>query len=468
MISQMNAFSISARRFVLSSWCYRSKSVQHLSAPLQLLAQNNSSGSMAFHSQSKGLANHLRGVLDKLGMTESQWKIRESEHSASEELNSNHSTSSTLNNRRIRRRRSSNNGNLIPSNNHLHPHDVKLNDPYFYANPRTISAENEVTARLKVNSVYVANSIDLSSTLTKVFNPSSKSPAINYTFGKTKLVVELPPIMNVSNDSNMGNTRQQVHPRYVAIFRYGSIVFFNISTEEVSSLTESIMKNSTDPVSKGYEKREYFEVAICPNMLSTAHVNADFATVKELDSDCVAVISTIMGQTVAFDSYNDTVDELLAKFADTNSTVKNTGNFTSMERETLFKLVAKNNSLFIDMISKLGIKDRSKVAWNLSQYERVYEEMKNEFEIESRFKDIEFKLNLIQQNTKFFLQVLDSNKSNTLEWIIIVLITFECGLMLMEMSGIGSSLFNGDLFFDNFSSGSTPTGIEEASNAPKS
>jgi len=58
-------------------------------------------------------------------------------------------------------------------------------------------------------------------------------------------------------------------------------------------------------------------------------------------------------------------------------------------------------------------------------------------------QDIEFKLNLIQDNAKFFLEVLQSQKSNTLEWVIIVLISFECVLMIMEMSGWGKELLSG-------------------------
>lgn len=69
--------------------------------------------------------------------------------------------------------------------------------------------------------------------------------------------------------------------------------------------------------------------------------------------------------------------------------------------------------------------------------------MREEFEIESRFDNIEFKLNLIQQNAKFFLEMLNDQKGNTLEWVIIVLISFECVLMIMEMSGAG------DIFFAN-------------------
>lgn len=62
--------------------------------------------------------------------------------------------------------------------------------------------------------------------------------------------------------------------------------------------------------------------------------------------------------------------------------------------------------------------------------------------IESRFDHIEFKLNLIAQNAKFFLEILHNQKTNTLEWIIIVLITFECALMILDMSGMGVFLLS--------------------------
>jgi uncharacterized Rmd1/YagE family protein len=67
--------------------------------------------------------------------------------------------------------------------------------------------------------------------------------------------------------------------------------------------------------------------------------------------------------------------------------------------------------------------------------------MRLEFEIENRFENIEFKLNLIQQNAKFFLEMLNDKKSNSAEWTIIVLILFECVLMIMEMSGVGEAFF---------------------------
>uniref|UniRef100_A0A7S1Z1N5 DUF155 domain-containing protein n=1 Tax=Ditylum brightwellii TaxID=49249 RepID=A0A7S1Z1N5_9STRA len=347
--------------------------------------------------------------------------------------------------------------------------------------------EYGISARLRVRSVHAAQTIDLVAVLSKVFmgggggvlsffgenattatkttnatnqpnatatqkkkiTPSPNgsnvvsTPPLRHVFGRTSLIVQLPPLSTPQNSAVLRDKNSQLEPyRYVAIFRFGSVVFFNVSSKEAGKILEEIKKHGTDPISPGFERRENFEVAIKPGMQEkNAYVNGDFATVKELDMNSVAVISTIMGQTVALDSYNTLVDELLANFAIINSSVKQTGNFTVMEKEKLFKVVAQNNSLFIDMISKLGIKDRSDTAWNLSQYERIHEGMKEEFEIEDRFEHIEFKLNLIQQNAKFFLEVLHAQKTNSLEWIIIVLISFECSLMCLEMSGLGGTFF---------------------------
>jgi uncharacterized Rmd1/YagE family protein len=327
-----------------------------------------------------------------------------------------------------------------------------------------------IAARVPVTSIYVARHLDVVAILSNVFG---KMNVTQHRFGRTSVTVQFPPrtddtstiakerqpkdlettattTMNATtihdNNNNNKNIEDTLLPRYVVVFRFGSCVFFNFTNREIRLLLEDIKKRSDccrDPLPNGFEQREQFDIAISPGLdESSPFVTGDVATIKMLDLNNVAVISTVMGQTVALDSYNIYADELLATFATINTNVKRTGNFTSMERNALFKVIAQNNSLFIDMVSKLGLKDRSDtVAWNYTQYDAVYQGMRDEFLIDERFDDIEFKLNLIQQNTKFFLEVMHQNKTNLLEWIIIGLIALECGLMCLEMSGMGHLLF---------------------------
>ena len=69
--------------------------------------------------------------------------------------------------------------------------------------------------------------------------------------------------------------------------------------------------------------------------------------------------------------------------------------------------------------------------------------MKEEFELDERFDNLEYKLNTVQSNAKYFLEMLQHDKSNNLEWIIVVLIAFESVLMILEMSGAGEKIFGG-------------------------
>jgi uncharacterized Rmd1/YagE family protein len=281
-----------------------------------------------------------------------------------------------------------------------------------------------------VRSVHAAQTLDVVKVLQKVFI----SPVRHY-FGKTSLIVQLKP-------PSPGEPF-----RFVAVYRFGSVVFFNItSTQEIGKLLESIKMYGKNPIASGFERRENFGVVIQPRLEQLELdddevVTGDYCVVESLDLNSVSVVANIMAQTVALDSYNDVAEELLSTFADINSDVRRTGKFTEMQKDSLFRVVAQNNAIFIDMISKLGIKERSDTAWNLTRYTQVHEEMKEEFEIDHRFDNIEFKLDMIQQNAKFFLEMLHSQKTNTLEWIIIVLILFECILMCLEMSGLGTPLF---------------------------
>lgn len=308
--------------------------------------------------------------------------------------------------------------------------------------------------RLRVRSVHAADDVDVVAVLSKAF-VGGASP-IQHEFGRTGLIVRLPEVHRSPRiRSSMKEKAEESEktglvdgdfapqlPKYVAVFRFGSVVFFNVPDGEANRILEDVKRHGTcDPQRSGRERTENFEVAVVPGMVEQPHANGDFATVRDLDLNTVAVISKVLAQTVALDSYGDTVDDLLATFASINSAVQKTGTFSDLEKEILFKVVAQNNSLFIDMIGRLGIKDRSETAWNLTEYERVWEDMKDEFEIEERFGQIEFKLNLIQQNAKFFLGLLHHQKSNSLEWVIIVLIAFEGVLMCLDMSGLGTVAF---------------------------
>mmetsp|Transcript_14655 Transcript_14655/g.19128 ORF Transcript_14655/g.19128 Transcript_14655/m.19128 type:complete len:407 (+) Transcript_14655:180-1400(+) len=303
---------------------------------------------------------------------------------------------------------------------------------------------HDYSAKVPVRSIYIASNIDLISILSKVFVGSQGSP--EHRFSKTSLIVKLQSPSGNSVDEALSAVSPDIF-QYVVVFRYGSVVFLNVPITRQHTILSEIKKHCKDPVTAGFEKKDRYDILVKPvsgkeEMDSDEIIQDDYATVPRLDMNYVTVISTIMSQTVALDSYNIIVNELLEVMERINSSIKKNGMISSDEKENLFKVIAQSNTLFNDILTKLRVKERSDTAWNHVEYDRVLEGMKEEFELDERFNHVTFKLNLIQQNVKFFLDILQNQKSTSLEWIIIILIGFECALMLLDMSGLGTVLLS--------------------------
>lgn len=155
-------------------------------------------------------------------------------------------------------------------------------------------------------------------------------------------------------------------------------------------------------------------------------------TLQRLDAHNVSVIASVLAQSVALDHYANRVDGMLEEFKFLNHEMERTGSFT-MRRERLFQIVATVNSVLADVITRLGVLERSDTAWKFANYERVWSGMRDDFEINARFDALNTKMSLIQDNVKYFLEVLQNRKSDTLEWIIIVLISAEICVSLFDI-----------------------------------
>jgi uncharacterized Rmd1/YagE family protein len=288
-----------------------------------------------------------------------------------------------------------------------------------------LAAENHAVISV-VEAYYVAKTIDLAPLIMSTL--ARDAPRKKYT--RTHLLIELP------SDA----AKKRANPSYVAVYRFGSVVFFNVSPRFQIQILEAVKRFAAEPQAKGFEPKDSFGVCVMPSAPRT-RVTPEHCIVPELNMNAVAVISEVMAQSVALESYSEIVDSLLDNFGSLNSEISSSSK-VELDKKLLFSKIAQNNRIFIDLISKLRIKGRSEIAWEKMEYEVIHSGMIKEFELDDRFELIQFKLDLIQENSKLFLEVIQHQKSASLEWIIVVLILFECILMCLEMSGQGSVLFD--------------------------
>lgn len=204
--------------------------------------------------------------------------------------------------------------------------------------------------------------------------------------------------------------------KWVVYFDYGAVVFFNCEPHLIDKLMDHAQRFCTDTFEiRGHEEEL---MLVADPMLNKWSILMDHGIqVQKIDHVNVQVIAGVLAQTVALEHYERQVEAILAEFERLNAAVQRDGAYEASfgkkwfgrrkrekeQHHKLFEIVATNNTLLIDLVSKLRVIDRKRpgdVAWDHTRYHSMWETLLEEFELNERFNNLNFKLELIQHNTK--------------------------------------------------------------------
>ena len=208
---------------------------------------------------------------------------------------------------------------------------------------------------------------------------------------------------------------------------------------------------------------------------------ADALLLRSARPAVVQTVACVAAQSVALHHYESRVDAELASFRAACAGMAATGSFRQgTSKEDLLRAVAANNvmlaaimgggsggsggsgsgggnssldggggsedfssssssspssssSSFNSTGGAIGVMSRLDVAWEDGEAAAVYEHLREDHEFALRLQNLELKLGFVQENLKYFLELMQARKSDTLEWTIIVLIAAEIGVSLFDM-----------------------------------
>ncbi|KAG1347851.1 Sad1-interacting factor 2 [Cocos nucifera] len=280
--------------------------------------------------------------------------------------------------------------------------------------------EEDVVRYIPVKAYFLCTSINLKSMQTEnacnVIPPTSRSSnyvALRYS--------DFPPEITDIGVKESGHCC-----RYVVVFQYGSAVLFNIADHEAEQYLDLIRKHAFGLLP---EMRKDVEKPLLDTWMQGG---LDYMVLKSLDIDGIRIIGSVLGQSIALDHYIRQVDDMVEEFTDINRVMEKTGTFT-MKRKKLFQLVGKANSSLADVIIKLGLFDRSEIAWKNANYAQILEYLREEYELTQRFGNLDFKLKFVEHNVHFLQEVLQNRRSDLLEWGVIILLTIENIISMYEI-----------------------------------
>ncbi|CAM0151630.1 unnamed protein product [Urochloa decumbens] len=271
------------------------------------------------------------------------------------------------------------------------PEELASDDEAYYHEHLLEVAQENQTRVVPVKAFFLCTSIDLRSLQSQnsfnVIPPTSR--ATNY------VVLRYYDVKGDPEGFKSG-VIDESHCHYMVVFQYGSIVLFNVSDHEADGYLKIVEKHASGLLPE--MRKDDYAVVEKPTLETWMQGGLDYIVLRDLSIDGIRTIGSVLGQSIALDYYIRQVDGMVAEFTDINRGMEKTGTFT-MERKKLFQLVGKANSNLADVILKLGLFERSDIAWKNANYAQIWEYLRDEYELTQRFGNLDFKLKFVEVST---------------------------------------------------------------------
>jgi len=208
---------------------------------------------------------------------------------------------------------------------------------------------------------------------------------------------------------------------YLYIFDYGVIVLANYSASEKKELIDFVQKYATTIVD--LDLSEEYQIEIDPNIPRVVIKN-DYVTVPFVNPLVMRIIMLNIGQSVALDYYEELTNELISSSRVYILELEKRGRL-SISKSNLLKYIGKVLNVKNSIVDKLCILDDPNLVWDNEELNLLNRQLKANFDINPRFRDLDYRLDIVEDNLRLFTDVLNVRESSRLEWIVIILIFLE-------------------------------------------
>jgi uncharacterized Rmd1/YagE family protein len=209
---------------------------------------------------------------------------------------------------------------------------------------------------------------------------------------------------------------------YVFIYNFGSVVFFNVPDDSQKVILEKVKKSYIAPQIPGYTTTDTFSVEVTGE--DKHEVGFNKVIIKDLSYQKVRLVSMVVAESAALEYFELIVDDLLERTRQISNSLRTKGKMIRETKQLIkfigFCLVTKQ-----DIISNLYVVDAPDEVWDDQILDRLYNDLKRMFEIETRYRVLEYKLKLIQESVEIIVDLSKSMRETILEVTIIVLIAIE-------------------------------------------
>lgn len=216
--------------------------------------------------------------------------------------------------------------------------------------------------------------------------------------------------------------------RYLYVFDYGVVVFANYDPVAKSEFLLFIKQYATNFVDLDLTEEYKIETDEKSQKIT---VKNNYATVPLIDSAILRIVMLNIGQSVALEHYEVLTDELISSSKLYIQQLELRGKI-SISKKNLLKYIGRVLNIKNSIVDNLYILDDPNLVWDNEELNLLNRQLKANFDINTRFKDLDYRLQIVENNLTLFTDVLNVRESSRLEWIVIILIAIEVVMALFS------------------------------------
>lgn len=207
--------------------------------------------------------------------------------------------------------------------------------------------------------------------------------------------------------------------KFLYIFQYGVLSFFNFQPEEINKIIRIIEPNA--PLWGNHDLNETIKIKIEPG---TQKVEFNSVTLDELNPEFIRLVMLNTSQSVALDKYLEITDGILEETRQYVKQLEENGSL-KLSRKKLKMFIGKVLNVKNQIFENLYIFNAPDITWENESLNRLNIELKHIFDLKDRYQYIYERNSIIKEELDLFKDILDHNESSRLEIIIIALILVE-------------------------------------------
>lgn len=216
--------------------------------------------------------------------------------------------------------------------------------------------------------------------------------------------------------------------RYIVVFEYGSVVFFNFTTAEMRDWLTRLQ-----PYAARMNRREFTDNFMLHVGAQEGETSKEELGVTEFNLDIVKLVAIVLSRSVSLEYYEDKLDRSLERLEDAVEQLSRTGKLVG-DRQNLSRQVGVALNIQHELAYNLELLDDPDVVWESGRViEKLYEQLTLTFDIRQRVQVLERKMAIVSKSGEFIIQRLHDRTMVRQEYAIIGLFILDLVLIFWEI-----------------------------------